>query len=184
MCSVQRGTNCLEQAVPTCHETSSLVVATRDSRRGSASTRSTHRRQKRGKREHPTRQAGTASRRSTVCPADPSATATRSQVHHSAKTTGAISAQSTAPISKAHLPLSTRECELSHRARLMARKGSAKLFWQPTQKAGEGGGDHTGDAEPGTGPGLGRSSPGDLAPRAVEPDGAAAPRGRCGKYRL
>lgn len=139
---------------------------------------------KRGKREYPTRQAGTASRRNTVCPADPSTPTTRSQVHHSAKTTGAISAQSTAPISKAHLPLSTRECELSHRARLMARKGSAKLFWQPTQKAGEGGGDHTGDAEPGTGPGLGRSSPGDLAPRAVEPDGAAAPRGRCGKYRL
>lgn len=55
---------------------------------------------------------------------------TRRHNHHSVAMTGVISAQSSAPISKAHLSLSlcTCKCELSHRARLMAHKGQRQAF--------------------------------------------------------
>lgn len=65
--------------------------------------------------EDPTRRAGTASRRSTVCPEDPSMPTKRSHNHHSVTTTGVISAQSTAPISKvAHLSLSLSTANVSY----------------------------------------------------------------------
>lgn len=75
-----------------------------------------------------------------------------------------------------------QECELSHCARLMAHTGSAKLSWQATQQAGEGGGDHTGDAEPGTGLGwAGGACPAwaPLRPVLVEPT-ALSPSGADG----
>lgn len=91
----------------------------------------------------------------------------RSKVHHSATTTttaGAISAQGSRANLKAYLPPSTCtcgivSCPIAHATH--GTYGQRQAFsWQldPTgEEAGEkGGGDHTGDAEPGTGAGLGR----------------------------
>lgn len=164
-------------------------MATRDSRRGSASTRSPHRRRTAvrwsippDKLELPADVAPSA-RQIRACPPQ------RSHNHHSVTTTGAILCTEQPRQSQRHISRwSTCESELPHRARLMARKGSAKLFWQPTQEAGEGRGDHTGDAEPGTGPGLGRKQeqparaplrPVLSSPTALQPRGANAANIAC-----
>lgn len=117
----------------------------------------THRRTRRGVRERSTQQPGTSQpASSTSWPADPRMATTRSRVHPSAKTNKwpSLCAGQDAIPKKPISRLDTCECELavlSARDSCHVWRQRAKLSCQSTQQAGERGGDHTGDAESGTG---------------------------------
>lgn len=188
MCAGRRETNRFEQAQAARHEASSLVLAARDSRRGSAPTRNAHRRQKTQQEEasHPT-SWNLLAVGSTNPPGRPE------HDHHKKRGSPLgddddgchLLHRAAAPILKHISRRALANCELSHCARDSWHVGAAPSFsWQLDPAGGEPEkvvGDHTGVAEPGTGVGLGRREEqarlGALALRACRAERRYSPGG-------